>query len=71
MGDVVDFKTKQSVPAEEASHGTASHTVPPPPADGLVLACRCGGTVHELLNAGVIRCARCGDYGKATWYWAK
>lgn len=29
------------------------------PTDGLVLACACGGTLHEMLNAGYIRCGRC------------
>lgn len=67
MGDIVDFKSKGIVPVERVQD---PRRVPPPPADGLVLACHCGSTLHELLNAGVVRCSRCGDYGKATWGWA-
>lgn len=44
----------------------------PPPTDGLVLACACGGTLHEMLNAGIIRCARCGGVAPGVyWRWEK
>lgn len=66
MSNVIDFRTRSSVSAADDS---PQHT-PAPPADGLVLACKCGSTYMELLNQSVVCCARCGDWGKVNWSWA-
>ena len=66
---ILDFRTRKPIAADAAP--SSRPQIPPPPADGLVLACSCGSTNMELLNAGVVRCARCGNHGKAYWGWVK
>lgn len=61
---VVDFRTRK------APVGVPDKSPSPVPADGLVLACACGSTLHELRNAGYVVCSRCGAYGHATWRFA-
>lgn len=62
MGDVIDWKTRSVTPAE-VKHGK--------PTDGLVLSCHCGSTLVELLNAGVVVCARCRCTAPVEWRWEK
>lgn len=69
LTNVLDFRSRKPVQPEQVAPSRPQ--VPPPPTDGLVLACSCGSTNMELLNAGVVRCARCGAHGRVSWGWNK
>jgi hypothetical protein len=59
MGDVLDLKPRLVVVNDK------------PVDDGLVLACHCGQTLHEIINNGIVRCARCRCEAPITWGWKK